>query len=89
MDDIDYEKKAYDYDTDSNVGNVAYRLPNNILVSILKLEETMDNNFIGFNIFYNRELLISDICDIELLHTHIKNIEEKLKEDGRTEQNIQ
>ena len=90
MDDIIYEKKTYDYDdSDGNVGNVVYRLPNNILLSILKTEETMDNNFIGFNIFYNRELLISDICDIELLHTHIKNIEEKLKEDGRTEQDIQ
>lgn len=82
FDDITHEKKTVDFDMEKQVINVAYRLPNNILLSITKPYHTLGNDEVGFNLYQIvsqiKELLIADWCLVGLLHKYIKNVEEKI-----------
>jgi hypothetical protein len=83
LDDIDYEKKSVDFDTDSQTIFVGYRLSKNILLSVSKPYHTLGNDEIGFNLYEFtgeiKELLISDWCTCDFLHTYLKNVQEKIK----------
>lgn len=72
---IDAERVSVDCDIDSKVLNIAYRLPNDILLSVSKPLITMDDNFVVFNLFHKRDLLVSKNATIDLLAKYINNIE--------------
>ncbi len=72
------EKVSVTYDVQSQVLNVAYRLPGNMLFSVSKPLSTMDDDYVMFNLFHLRKLLISDTADISLLSQFIRNAELKV-----------
>lgn len=75
--DIMAEKVSVSCDVDSKIMNVAYRLPGNMLLSVSKPLNTMDDKFVMFNLFHLRDLLISDTAEISFLSTYIHNAEAK------------
>lgn len=80
--DIQVERVSVDCDTTNRVVNVAYRLPDDILLSISKPLETMDDTFVMFNVYHKRQLLLSETASIELLSQYIHNVEEKIQKLG-------
>lgn len=70
------EKVSVSCDAGNKVLNVAYRLPKDMLLSVSKPLNTMDDNYVMFNLFHLRELLISDTADISFLSTYIHKAEE-------------
>lgn len=75
---VNAERIVMDCDMGSKVLNVAYRLPGNILLSINKPLDTMDDDFVMFNVYHFRELLVSDTARIGLLAQYIHNVENKI-----------
>lgn len=73
--DIMAEKVSVSCDADSKIMNVAYRLPGDMLLSVSKPLNTMDDRFVMFNLFHLRELLISDTAEVSFLSTYIHNAE--------------
>lgn len=71
------ERVSVNYDATSKVVNVAYRLPGDILLSVSKPFNTMDDDYVMFNLFHLRKLLISDTADINLLSHYIHRAEQK------------
>ena len=77
---IDVEKVSVNCDFESEVLNVAYRLPNDILLSISKPLSTKDDSYVMFNLFHKRDLLLSDSASIELLSGYLKKVESRIAE---------
>jgi len=71
------EKVSVNCDVHNNVLNVAYRLPGDMLLSVSKPSSTADDQFVMFNLFHLRKLLISDTADLSLLSRYIHNAELK------------
>ena len=80
--DIQVERVSVDCDATNKVLNVAYRLPDDILLSISKPLETMDDAFVMFNVYHKRQLLLSETASIDLLSQYIHNVEEKVQKLG-------
>lgn len=78
--DIDAERVVMDCDLDSKVFNVSYKLQDDMLLSISKPSDTMDDSFVMFNVYHKKELLLSDSASIELLSEYIHNVEDRIKE---------
>ena len=78
MGDIIAEKVSVNCDFENEIINVAYRLPNDILLSVSKPLSTMTDTFVMFNLFNKRQLLVSDSASIELLSTYIKKVESRV-----------
>ena len=76
--DIMAERASVSCDVDSKIVNVAYRMPGDMLLSVSKPLNTMDDRFVMFNLFHLRELLISDTADISFLSTYIHNAEARV-----------
>ncbi|MBO7636536.1 MAG: hypothetical protein J6S89_08150 [Paludibacteraceae bacterium] len=77
---IDAERVVMDCDTENEVLNVSYKLRDNMLLSISKPLETMNDQFVMFNVYHGRDLLVSDSASIELLSEYIHNVENRIKE---------
>jgi hypothetical protein len=77
---INIEKVAVDCDLDSEILNVVYRLPDNVVLSISKPLETIDDDFVAFNLYHNRKLLVTDNATIGLLSHYIDEVESNLSE---------
>ncbi len=75
---INIKKVTVDCDLHSEVLNVAYRLPDNVVLSISKPLETMDDDFVAFNLYHNRKLLVTDNANIGLLSHYINEVESNL-----------
>lgn len=73
--DILAEKVSVSCDVDNKILNVAYRLPSDMLLSVSKPLNTMDDRFVMFNLFHLRDLLISDTAEVSFLSTYIHNAE--------------
>ena len=71
--DIMAEKVSVSCDVESKIMNVAYRMPGDMLLSVSKPLNTMEDSFVMFNLFHLRELLISDTAEISFLSTYIHN----------------
>ena len=69
-----------DYDLENKVLNVSYKLHDDMLLSVSKPFETMDDAFVMFNVYHGRDLLLSDSASIELLSEYIYDVEERIKE---------
>ena len=67
-----------DYDAGSKVLNVAYRLQGDMLLSVSKPLDTMDDIFVMFNMYHLRELLVSDSASIGLLAEYVVNVEKRM-----------
>lgn len=80
FDDIEHVKKAVDFDTEGKRVNVAYRLPHDMLVSLGKRYDTLDNDEVTFGLYHKRECLILDWGSYKLFHKYLKNAEEKIKD---------
>ena len=80
--DIDVERVVMDCDRTSKVLNVAYRLPGDILLSVNKPLDTMDDAYVMFNVYHLRELLVSDTARIDLLAQYVRNVEKKIAEQA-------
>lgn len=78
--DIKAERVFMDCDMNSKVLNVSYRMHDNMLLSISKPLDTMDDGFVMFNVYHGRKLLLSDCASIELLSEYIHNVENRIKE---------
>lgn len=78
--DIKAERVVMDCDMNNKVLNVSYRMHDNMLLSISKPLDTMDDGFVMFNVYHGRELLVSDSASIELLSQYIHNVENRIKE---------
>lgn len=78
LDNVDAERVTMDYDVGSKVLNVAYRLYGDMLLSVNKPLDTMDDEFVMFNMFHLRELLVSDSASIELLAEYVVNVEKRM-----------
>lgn len=76
--DIKAKRVMMDCDTKSNILNVSYRLQENILLSVSKPLNTIDDSFVMFNLYHERDLLLSECAHISLLAQYIKNVEEKI-----------
>ena len=57
--------------------NIVFTLPNNVTLSIVKLQSTLSDNIVSFNIFKNEELLIADIINIDALVEYINKVQNK------------
>lgn len=79
FDDIGYVKKAVDYDEESKLMNIAYRMKSDIILSILKPYESLDDEFVMFNIFYMKELLIAAMMDCKSLREYVLKCEKMLE----------
>lgn len=77
--DIKFLKVAVDGDIEDRKLKTVFRLPDNVILSIIKEEGTHYGNFVGFNLFHNRQLLISDVIDMGLLKKYISNVQTKLQ----------
>lgn len=77
---INVEKVSVNCDFESEVLNVAYRLPNGILLSISKPLSTKDDSYVMFNLFHKRDLLLSDSANVELLSGYLKKVESRIAE---------
>lgn len=77
--DIDAERVVMDCDLENKVFNVSYKMNDNMLLSVSKPLETMDDAFVMFNVYHGRDLLLSDSASIELLSEYIHNVEERIK----------
>lgn len=80
--DIKVDRVMVDCDSDCTVLNVAYRLQTKVLLSISKPLETMEDDFVMFNVYYNRNLLISDTVSVGLLSEYIHKVEKLILEDS-------
>lgn len=80
IENIDAERVVMDCDTENQVLNVSYKLHDNMLLSISKPLETMDDRFVMFNLYHGRDLLVSDSASIELLSEYIHDVENRIKE---------
>lgn len=78
--DITAEHIVMDCDMSDKVLNVAYRLPGDLLLSINKPLDTMDDKFVIFNVYHKRNLLVSEAASIDLLAQYIRNIEKRITE---------
>lgn len=79
---VSAERIVMDCDMIRKVLNVVYRLPGNMLLSINKPLDTMDDDFVMFNVYHFRELLVSDTARIGLLAQYVRNIENKIGEQA-------
>ena len=75
---VDAERITMDYDASSKVLNVAYRLQGDMLLSVSKPLDTMDDIFVMFNMYHLRELLVSDSASIGLLAEYVVNVEKRM-----------
>lgn len=75
---VDAERITMDYDAGSKVLNVAYRLQGDMLLSVSKPLDTMDDIFVMFNMYHLRELLLSDSASIGLLAEYVVNVEKRM-----------
>lgn len=80
--DIDAERIVMDCDRGGKVLNVSYRLPGGIMLSVNKPLSTMDDEFVMFNVYHQRELLVSDTASIGLLSQYVKNVEKRIAEQA-------
>ena len=64
---INAERYSKDFDTSYPTINVSFLFKNGFLASVTKPVETMDDELVAFNFYENKELLISQIADIELV----------------------
>ena len=71
---IDIEKVVVDCDFDSEILNVVYRLPDNVVLSISKPLDTMDDDLVAFNLYHDRKLLVTDDASIGLLSRYIVEV---------------
>lgn len=78
--DVDAERVVMDCDLENKVLNVSYKLHDDMLLSVSKPLETMDDAFVMFNVYHGRDLLLSDSASIELLSEYIHDVEERIKE---------
>lgn len=58
--------------------NVGMLLPDGVVLSINKRNGLHPNEVVGFNIIYNRELLVSDVMDLESLRKYIISVQPSL-----------
>lgn len=79
---IDAARVVMDCDKESRVLNVAYRLPGDILLSVSKPLDTMDDEFVMFNVYHLRDLLVSDTARIDLLAQYVRNVESRIAEQA-------
>ena len=79
FDDIGYVKKSVDYDEESKLMNIAYRMKSDIILSINKPYETLDDEFVMFNIFCMRKILISAMMDCKSLREYVLKCEKMLE----------
>ena len=77
---IETERVSMDYDMKAKVLNVSYCLPGDLLLSINKPYDTMEDIFVMFSIYHNRRLLVSETVSIDLLAQYIRNVEKKIAE---------
>lgn len=75
---VNVERASVDYNMSTHVLNVAYRMPGNILLSISKPQETIEDSLVIFNLYHKRELLVSDIVDIEILSQYLHKVESRI-----------
>lgn len=78
FDGIGYLNKSVDYDEEGKIINVSYRLMGDIIISLTKPYETLDDNFVAFNVYQDKTLLISEIADCKLILTYLHNVNEKV-----------
>lgn len=76
------EKVTVSCDIASKVLNVSYRLPGDILLSVNKPLVTMDDAFVMFNVYHQRELLVTDTARIDLLAEYVRNVEKRIAEQA-------
>ncbi len=79
FDDIGYVKKAVDYDEESKWMNISYRMKSDIILSIHKPYESLDDEFVMFIIFYMKKVLISAVMDCKSLREYVLKCEKKLE----------
>lgn len=79
LNDIKFSKIAVDGNPEEDRLKVAFRLPNNVILSIIKEQGVHLDDYVGVNIFRNRQLLISDIMELSLLKTYISNVQARLQ----------
>lgn len=59
--------------SDIDAINVAYRFHHDFLLSVIRVHGT-ESDFITFNFYHKRELLVGDICSISLLVEYMRKI---------------
>lgn len=74
---INAEKVSMDCNTESGMLNISFRLPEGVILSVTKLGETLNDNLVAFNIFSKRQLILSDVCEINMLADYIENVQSK------------
>lgn len=60
--------------------NVSLLLPEKLVLSINSLKDFVEPGVVSFNLFKNRELLVSDIIPLEQLAQYVRDVESKLHE---------
>lgn len=79
FDDIGYVKKSVDYDEESKLMNIAYRMKSDIILSINKPYETLDDEYVMFNILCMNKILISAMMDCKSLREYVLKCEKMLE----------
>ena len=58
--------------------NVAFRLPDGMVLSLNKKIGLHDRGSVGFNLMHNRRLINSNIMEVSLLSQYISNVQKRL-----------
>ena len=74
---INVDKVSVDGDPVKGRLNVAFRLPDGIILSINKKIGLHKGGIVGFNIISNKQLLLSDVISLSRLREYISNVQNK------------
>lgn len=72
--DIDIERVVAEYDVESEILNVVFRLPDNAVLSVSKRLMDMDDDLVAFNLYSNKKLLVADYASISSLSDYIRGL---------------
>lgn len=75
---IKFDKVAVDGNPTEGIINVAFRLPDGMILSVNKRLGLQDDSQVGFNLIHNRQLLISDMLPLYMLKNYIDNVQRRL-----------
>ena len=74
---ISFSKRIPNFSPKTGIFNFAYTHPDGAVLSMNKSIDTMDDNLVAFNIFKDKELLLSDVMEVGKLEEFICTVQER------------
>jgi len=68
----------FTYAKELNTLSVSMRFPNNVVLTVIKSSDTMDDNDVMVNVYHYKKFIFAGKSDISLLPQYIENVNKKL-----------